>query len=71
MACKNISGKSIRRFRHDLNMTQPKFADWLSIQTGENIESIMICRMENFGARDACSPLKPTTAVNNIICPCA
>jgi Pou domain - N-terminal to homeobox domain len=70
MACSNISGKRIREYRIGLNMTQPQCAKFLSQRTGEVIDSKTLCRMENFGARDACHPMPPTPAVNELICPC-
>jgi len=64
-----LLGKKLRNVRTVLSMTQPKFAEWLSVQTGEPIRSIKVCRMENFGARDACHPLRPSVAVTRTIQP--
>jgi hypothetical protein len=69
--CKKISGKKIRKFRTSSNKTQPQFARELSQITGEKIDVKMLCRMENYGERDACHPLAPSIAVNAHICPCA
>jgi hypothetical protein len=70
MACAQISGKKIRHFRHQNKMNQPGLAKYLSKLTGEVIDSITVCRMEKFGARGACHPLRPSNAVNEIVCPC-
>lgn len=63
-----VTGKIIKDYRIGLKMTQPEFARWLSRQTGENIDSRTVCRMEKFGVRNACHPLPPTPAVNELIC---
>jgi hypothetical protein len=69
MVCGKVLGKTIRNVRLRLHMTQPRFARWLSQETGEIISSMTVCRMENFGARDACHPIPPSPAVNKVICP--
>jgi hypothetical protein len=62
-----ISGKYIGSVRADLGMTQPQFAKWLSQESGEVIDSKMVCRMENFRASDACHPVAPSPAVIEVI----
>jgi hypothetical protein len=70
MPCAKISGKKIREFRLASNQTQPQFARVLSEQTGEDIDSKAVCRLENYGQRDACHPMTPSQAINEYICPC-
>lgn len=69
MVAEVISGKQIRVARARLSMTQPNFARWLSLKTGETIESIKVCRMENFKEEDSCHPLRPSVAVVSTIRP--
>lgn len=42
-----------------LNMTQPQFARWLREHTGIPVTSIMVARMENWGACDTRKKLTP------------
>jgi subtilisin family serine protease/DNA-binding transcriptional regulator YiaG len=62
-----ITGKDIRKIRLGLSMTQPEFAKWLQMATGELIDSIRVCRMENFGSRGACHALPPSNAVREFL----
>jgi hypothetical protein len=59
----NFTGKTIRNFRIALKKTQPQFARELSFITGEKIDVKTLCRMETYGARDACHSLVPPLAV--------
>lgn len=63
MTTEVLIGKELKSVRVGMSMTQPKFAKWLSEKTGEAIEPIKVCRMENFGQRDACHPITPSSRV--------
>lgn len=58
-----LSGKQIKAARKIREMTQVQFAKFLSQETGQKITSLMLCRMENYGQRDACHPQVPSAAV--------
>jgi hypothetical protein len=58
-----LSGKQIKAARTVKKMTQVQFAKFLSQETGEKITSLMVCRMENYGQRDAYHPQAPSAAV--------
>ncbi|MDB9393177.1 hypothetical protein [Microcystis aeruginosa] len=58
-----LSGKQIKAARRRREMTQVQFAKFLSQETGQKITSLMLCRMENYGQRDACHPQAPSAAV--------
>jgi AraC-like DNA-binding protein len=63
----SVLGKDIKRVRQHTGLSEPKFARLLSRQTGELITSLKLIRMENFGRRDACTPLSPSIAVTEFI----
>jgi len=67
MMTSSVLGKDIKRVRQHSGLSQPKFARFLSQQTGESITSLKLNRMENFGRRDASSPLTPSVAVSEFI----
>jgi hypothetical protein len=62
-----VSGKTCRKARKELGLTQPKFAKWLSKQTGIPFETQTICRMETYGTKKACHPIPPPPEVVAII----
>jgi hypothetical protein len=70
LQCLKFTGNVIKKFRLQRNQTQPQFARDLSRETGEKIDSKEICRLENYGQRDACHPMIPSDAVKRYICPC-
>lgn len=50
-----------------LKMTQPQFARWLKEQTGIPVTSIMVARMENWGACDTNKKLTPYQEIIDLL----
>ena len=50
-----------------LGMTQKEFAKWLTEETGIEISSQQVARIENWGAKDALNPIKPSEEIINLL----
>lgn len=60
-------GQKVKKLRLKLGMTQPKFAKFISEISGENITSITLCRIENYGKKGACNSIKPSLKIRESV----
>jgi hypothetical protein len=68
MLAELLLSKDIKKARIEkTKMNEPKFARFLARRTGETIDSQRVCRMENFGAKDACNPVRPSRKVVDVV----